>query len=414
MSTNRDRSSDSRTGTFITSVNRWNNKPSATTIYPAGFDGQTKHISDNSHPGYAQRIKNGEIVLGDLYAGVATRSHSDGSYSFGSGYSDGWNITVTGDLMAIVEGVSDRTHSWEDSQNEMKPRVLVAAYAKIRDDSIMSGELMSDLGQSLGMLQHPFRKARKLVNRIFTDAQKSYRKTAKSVTQANADAWLEYRYGWKPLFLDVRQGLKLYSQGERRLQRVRRVVRSGEAASFRDANPFTDVAAPYPWGFTATGSVSQNVKFSCDAGVIYTISGRSQSQALSEDLRLGIDSLASTGWEIIPHSFVADWFIRVGPWLEAINLPPSVSVMGNWVTSTYDLTFHRTGSGRYWNPYKWRYEPVNIGTSSIHQTGVKRTVNQQLPQYPPANFRLPGVIRATDALALLTSPINGLLTKVKH
>jgi len=355
--------------------------------------------------------------MGDVNKEWRSREVTDTNFTSGSGYSDDWKFNCVGDYTASLEAILQRSTQWETSlYGSMKDNVIVSAFAKIRDDTVMSGEILSDIGQSLSMLRRPFGGSVKLLKKCFSSAQRRYRKTTRSVTQANADAWLEYQYGWRPLFLDMRTGLRLYSESENRLKKARKVARASLHDSFGNTMSCNDATLTVPFLGTckASGSVSQNAKFSAHGGVIYQIASRDQATALSEDLRLGADSLASTAWEVIPFSFVADWFIRVVPWLDAVNLPPSVSVIGNWVTCLYDLSYAHSGTFKWHNPYKNVDEIYQFGPSSHKQRGFTRYTNVSLPSYPPMEYRPLGVHHATSGLALLTAPILGLLDKLKH
>jgi len=377
--------------------------------------GEDKTTIDDLHPGWKKSISSGNIVLGNFSMSKYTRIPGDGAtfLAVDSSLNPPWTYEITGDVAAYIDAaVATDGQSWYNDLQNMKPAVLTEAYAKIRNDSIMSGEIMASLGQTLRMLRRPFGSTVQLLKRCFKDARRSYRKTAKSVAQANADAWLEYRYGMKPLFLDIKQGMKMHSEAEIRLQAARKVVRASAEYSKNWQYNFVDVPFTLEYACKGTGTIDQSVKGHVDAGVIYSVSGRTQAQQLAEDLRLGIDSVPATAWELIPLSFVADWFVLVGPWLEAMNLPPSVSVLGNWVTMKYALTTRNRGTSMsmWFNGNK----TGNYGSSSRYWDHVSRSVNQPLPTYPPRDYRLAGMLHATDGLALLTKPILSLCDKLKH
>lgn len=377
--------------------------------------GWSATMEDDPHPGYDSLVKSGQVVLGRMLRNVYELFPSSAILYHTSTYLGKVYVQfIDGDIAAYAEKGVSEDNTWQAGISNKVDIALVNAYAKIRDESIMSGEIMSGIGQTLSMLRRPFGSTRKLLKRCYQDARKSYRKTARSIAQANADAWLEYRYGMRPLFLDIKQGLNMYSQAERRLMGCRKVVRSAESFSYNNTVNFTDLASAATFGIKSTGNIATIVSGRCDAGVIFTISGRDLSASISEDLRLGVDSIAATGWELVPLSFVADWFVQVGPWLEAINLPPSVSVNGNWVTTIFRRNRVTTVPiAKFYNVAgSWTTGSGGVRSSYWNQT--YRRINLSLPTYPPVLYRMPGVIQATDALALLTGPILGLLDKLKH
>lgn len=417
MGTTRTRTRSDAIASNVHFTNTWNNQPSTSgDIFNGGYSGKFEEISDVAHPGYAMRRKNGELIMDDFMRTVTQREFVSGSIVRSSGYSDDWTHTRTGDFAADAEKGMPYIGPTLDSNTITGAMdvALIDAYAKIRDNTIMSGEIMSSLGQSLRMLRRPFGNSVKLMKQCYNSAKRSYRKTAKSVTQANADAWLEYRYGWAPIFMDMKTGLNMYSKREYLLLSQRRVVRASTMASCKGTSSYVDATlstAPY----LVSGNVTYHEEVGAHGGVIYLIGDRSTSQALVEDLRLEATSLASTAWEIVPFSFVFDWFVKVGPWLEAVNLPPSVTVLGNWVTAVSKVKKQFNISEiKWWNPYRSRWDYVTSSGSEYNITTISRDVGRTLPSYPPVTLKLPGVIRSTDALALSLSPLLGLMNKLRH
>lgn len=80
----------------------------------------------------------------------------------------------------------------------------------------------------------------------------------------------------------------------------------------------------------------------------------------------GLTDPASVAWEKLPYSFVADWFIPIGPWLEAISAARSIqgSILQTVSTQT-EIADLRTGS----------FYKVTKGESYYHKTS---TVNRTL------------------------------------
>jgi len=422
MATDRLRLRGTAGTTHATGLVRWLRSPHPPEdhVYDASFYGTRESIADEKHPGYKRRMNDGEVIMGDLVRSITSRKYTGGEiflYDWGNPVWRDYTNSITGDLVGFAEkGMFLPPSTWENDLTNMCDVAIVKAYANVRDDSIMSGEIMASIGQSLEMLRSPFGTFRKLVKKIHTAAKRNYRKTARSVTQANAGAWLEYRYGWAPLFLDMRTGFDLYLQAEARMRRARKVARGAELGTVTSSQENSDIPTYLnPWGLKFAGSVEQKVKYSAHGGVIYTVGNRTPAQDAAESLRLGADSLFQTAWEVVPYSFVWDWVQLVGPWLEAMNLPISVDVQGNWVTTVVqEETDYMVSDVRWFNPSEQNWIIGTGGYSNWKVATITRVTNRALPSYPPMALKLPGLIRATDGIALLTSPITGLLRALKH
>lgn len=384
--------------------------------YPSGSTGESKTISDCPHPGFRKAISSGGVVMGDLILTRGWRKVTIGSVLYSA--SNGYYVTYSGDMMAFLEpNILITVSSVFDDIPKMSSVALMNAMGKIRKNSVMSGEVLSDLGKTVGMLRHPLESSVSLTRRMLKSAKRGYGKTARSVTRANADAWLEYRYGWKPLLLDINQAAKNAMSFRDRLYPRRLVVRASEKGSRNQTISFSDavVATPVPTGWKASGSVTYNENVEAHAGIMYEVSNRTTSEQISADYRLGVDSLAQTAWEVIPFSFVVDWFANVGGWLEAIVPNPGVSILGRWVTT-------KAEQRRAYTPFilKTRsdgssiYEAGTLGSSEHYAVTVTRDTNPQLPPTPPLNLDFSSVTHAVDGASLLAQKVISGLGSLRH
>lgn len=129
-------------------------------------------------------------------------------------------------------------------------------------------------------------------------------------TKPLAQRWLELQYGWKPLYLDLQKSLydatlRTYLGGPKF-----RVVGNG-----RDFNQqvtdwnFAQNVYAETRSFKGTTSFSKCIlEFECDSTVL-------------DDLgRMGLTNPVSLAWELVPFSFVVDWFLPIGTFLETLDL----------------------------------------------------------------------------------------------
>lgn len=119
--------------------------------------------------------------------------------------------------------------------------------------------------------------------------------------RAAATRWLEIQYGFRPLFNDI------YGSAEALHKRI--VEGSDHFVKVRDSESF---AGPVT---TSYGTASASVVLRQKGVARYRISASGLKQ-LSE---VGITNPAKVAWELIPYSFVVDWVLPVGGFLEGLS-----------------------------------------------------------------------------------------------
>lgn len=130
--------------------------------------------------------------------------------------------------------------------------------------------------------------------------------------------WLELQYGWLPLMSDAKASAEMVAHHlEVPLQTTYRVSKSREALF-----PFTMYTG------TDLGYLRSVTTKSHRRSIIARISEADQPSVAR---KLGLLDPELVAWELVPFSFVADWFIPIGSWMEARALASSLK--GTFITS---------------------------------------------------------------------------------
>lgn len=125
-----------------------------------------------------------------------------------------------------------------------------------------------------------------------------------------SDTWLDLQYGWGPILSDIFEAMKSFYK--------------------RSNAPRVDY---YRTSISSTGSVV--VEGSTQASETYAkrrcIITFRQTEKMSLAAELGLTDPASLVWELLPFSFLADWFIPIGSYLQARSF--TTSAVGEYAVS---------------------------------------------------------------------------------
>lgn len=185
-----------------------------------------------------------------------------------------------------------------------------------RRSSFQGGIFLAELGESLRMITSPAKALREGLNSYFRDVRKYARGSKKAKRKVLADTWLEYSFGWAPLVSDIKQGVDAYVKHTERIL-TNRITRRGSEGSIE----FLNIEQP-GWNFS---SVPTFVSRSCrrTVSVQYIVGLRFAGQGCSPDVKvferagLTLSQFVPTLWEVIPWSFLADYFTNIGDIINA-------------------------------------------------------------------------------------------------
>lgn len=208
-----------------------------------------------------------------------------------------------------------------------------------------------------------------------------------------ANDWLIFQYGIKPLLADLHaMGVTLSSSGvSGQFYDIRVKVREMVPKVVLE-NPTRVVGVPAMEGLvTSEGHVD----------VIYKARISISSSALANAKIAGFTAPQSLLWELTPYSFVADWFIPIGSYLNNVDAFSGLSV--HWVTKTVvkqeRLSFLRTFGGSSLDGW---ITPQLTLKASIQRYDITRTLLSEVPSLPYPSFKDPAsVLHIANAVALL-------------
>lgn len=192
----------------------------------------------------------------------------------------------------------------------------------------------------------------------YSRASRDFTRVVKTpVSKRLANHWLELQYGWKPLLQDAYGVAELLAHHTQE-RYVTSVVGHG-----REVLPYYKAEVwPDP-------EVIEHRETRCKVGLTYDLDSEAKAALAST----GISNPALLAWELLPYSFVVDWFVPVGNYLEALNAFSGFRFIDGWISKRTRVTVNFTysaNSGVYpangtfyrdkhsgWYAYRyWKYD----------------------------------------------------------
>lgn len=212
--------------------------------------------------------------------------------------------------------------------------------------------------------------------------------------------WLEYKYGWTPLLMEVKGAAEFFAQ-----QHVGRPVRFVVSAVETRSGSHSSVQTYTPYGGAPLATISHHTTWETKAKTKMWCELTNPSY--SQLQQLGLTNPALIAWELVPFSFVFDWFISVGDWLQGITALNGVTVRRVMQYSWFDMTYVRStpATVRSDATYTYHEDPLNI-------TFRKRQFGRGVPSYniwdlyPPKTQGF-GFQKLVTSLALIRGSYRG-------
>lgn len=146
-----------------------------------------------------------------------------------------------------------------------------------------------------------------------------------------ADIWLSYRLGISPLMSELGGAYNITQQEPYDIDKYTFKV---SARHFRQRQSIAYGPLDYRGG--------KGQSFSCQElhGYTCTLVASPMSGEIDRAAQFGLDNLPATAWELTTLSFVVDYFVSIGNFLEALNVPKRFEfVDGSWtqrISRSYD------------------------------------------------------------------------------
>lgn len=305
--------------------------------------GSSSEVKDNLTPGYYRIVREGlQLPVNDFYSLQRRKGSEESNATHTVKYTNPnspYNETTRsfyGNLAHAAYysayGVHPDARAWGGTDPSMPNSavVLQQALANANSASFDALTFSAELGKTMGMVRKvgssSLRRTRDILHHM-----DRYRTPSRTL-RVFSEMWLEYRYGWRTLMYDIEAMNDSINVLDGSLSRPERYTAyaANEAVGLSQSGTHTitkyapstttistDTSTRASWVF------HQLKRSSVRAGVGISLTGRGAFFA---------DPLV-TGYELIPWSFVADWFFTLGTAIKAHSPFANTKVLWAFVTT---------------------------------------------------------------------------------
>jgi hypothetical protein len=263
-----------------------------------------------------------------------------------------------------------------------------------------------DITTNIGEMQQTANMLKDNINRVLDFADKAARKAknlrprkGKPVTEADRwraffSFWLEYRYGWRPLIGSIQDLVKALEN-----KREEGFLLEGHASQWQSL----DDTVVGTWKQDSDRGTGMQTEFLLGSR---TYRGSAYATVNFLGNQWGRDPIVST-WELIPWSFVIDWFINIGDWVNSISPFAGGTFKGSCVSIKDEYTLSQT-FGIAWSGGTG----AGAHSGSFGQVATEITI-QRYTRFPHSGG-LPGwnprltTARLADIAALVATRLLGI------
>lgn len=305
-----------------------------------------------------------------------------------SGYMEAWPY------MGFTQSVP--THRVSSVNAEADALGNFIQSCKKKQTSFEGGVFLGELGETLRLLVSPARTLRKGVASYLGALKQRHRQVKRQspskrlATARNilADTWLEYSFGWKPLISDIHDAAKLLADQNARITQPRTQPVFGKGSS-------TYTATDPKWQLMGESHLVVYGHLTEEEEYMVKYYGHVRvdqpHKAGWRQAGFSLDNLVPTVWELIPFSFLVDYFSNIGEIITAVSY--NVSNIA-WAARTARWT-HTNSVSKFYNaiPYQdtddYFFHPLTLGGRAVFRKSTVDRAPYNGSFVPPLRLKTP-------------------------
>lgn len=301
-----------------------------------------------------------------------------------------------------LEGGYFVTSQFNESFTNLPSLTAVTALALTRwvqkarraQQSLQGLVALGEIGETIRMIKRPlhalFKKQYAYLDGVERNVRRHRRRTLKDKNRVIAETWLEYSFGWSPLINDIKgaaEGLARLSTFHPPAKRVRANAEERNNGTLSTSFYETDASGCLKIAARSRNYHKASARFSgCVSTQPPTFAGTLGTFGIS------VRELVPTLWELIPYSFLVDYFTNAGNIIEGATF------------NRADVRWIELGTSKETKKVFWtsinRSEPppghefVSLSAPELRVEYERRVVHRE--EYlggfiPPLMFTIPGL-----------------------
>lgn len=268
-------------------------------------------------------------------------------------------------------------------------RALSKVYDKLKSDHVHVGNIIAERAQTIKLIADII----KAVKNPLLAAKRANLKTI-------SDNLLAFQFGIRPLLNDA------YSAGTQ-LAKILDSEKSDRIMVYASSSGNCQSTSKTPTFSSGFKIYDTFVEANYQAEVRYVLEYKISNAPLNQLQALGLVNPAEIAWEVMPWSFVVDWFLPLGNWLANLNADAGLTfVTGTKSVVTTD-TYSIAKVGSYgFNVSESNSRQIRAFGSETRRTKT-RTVLTSRPVVPFPEFKSPvSFYHIAESLALLVQRLR--------
>lgn len=201
----------------------------------------------------------------------------------------------------------------QDLLNSLVAEASTAAKAKLYSSLVPGLVILGELRETLQLLRSPLGGITKIIGKS--------KGSVRGLAEAARTSWLAGRYGWRPALHDIEQIMEATVKRDRK----RLTARSNASSTSTASSTISLIAASHA---NSTSVRECQHSYSVRCGVLANV--KTDSGYVSG---LRLRDIPSAAWNLLPYSFVVDWFLNVGNYIEASVTSGNVEILAEWVST---------------------------------------------------------------------------------
>jgi len=367
---------------------------SVTKISPSVGDYATDTRSGVSVPDYKARIAR-KLDASSGYA-IVKQEYNPSEGSTTCSYVDFSNRTKTETwswgALAYLPSVATSS-SLYDAALDAKACTSFLSNLANKQRTFTGGVFAGELRETIHSIRHPLQG---LYNGFWSYLKAMRRRKATGrqalaiMNRAAANTWLEFQYGWRPLVMDLKGAMQALADFNYRspVERISGFAKAEYALQGSQTSFAADTYLTYTW--KPLSKQETTVRYTGGMNALCDGVG-----AVTQHFGVDLASFVPTVWELLPYSFLVDYFVNVGDILNACSAntsqlyycDKSIAVHNQTIMSNV-VAVDNLASGTY--SVKRLQASGSIGSPASSYVAYNRSIVSPGSLAPSLRFYVPG------------------------